>query len=85
MLKFNEKQKPKMMHQNPDLLSIRKLLKKGGEPAVEKHLLCLSPFKLLWPMAKHFRSCNSKNSLNEDLQYVNVYTCPHCECHKTYI
>lgn len=74
-----------MMHQNPDLLNTRKLLNKGGAPAVEKHLLCLSPFKLLWPMAKHFRSYNSKNSLNEDLQYGNVYTCPHCECHKTYI
>ena len=81
-LKFNEKLKPKTMHQNPDLLSTRKLLKKVRVPVVEKHLLFLSLFQLLWPMAKHFRSYSSKNSLNEDMQYVNVYTCPHC---KTYM
>ena len=84
-IKFNEKLKPKTMHQNPDLLSTRKLLKKVRAPAVEKHLLCLSPFQLLWSMAKHFRSYSSKNSLNEDMQYVNVHTCPHCECCKTYM
>ena len=32
------------MHQNPDLLSTRKLLKKVRAPAVEKHLLCGSQY-----------------------------------------